>query len=397
MPSALTIDLEALLVPIAGENPSGTSLRYEGTHDAIKELRREDTLPTGDIWTTSDTKTANWNGVIDAATAALTQKSKDLQIASWLVEALAKQHGFAGLRDGFQLLRQLQERFWHTLYPELEDGDAEFRASPLAGLNATLPLTIKRIALARSSEGDPYTLLQWEDASRLDNLARQNQQDLLQAEIDDGKATTEQLNKIVNIIPRSFYETLFEDIQQCREQYEQLALVTDTNFGRTAPSLLNIKKAVDDCYDVVRPIRKSKREREGLKDETDPPKAAAATVRPRSASSPVTVVSPSPAQQTLSGGLPLEPQSREDALLRLQAVASYFRRTEPHSPISYLVQRAARWGAMPLEQWLQEVVKDQGVLGSIWETLGIDATNVTNGEHSTETSTEEQTGDSEAE
>ncbi len=400
MPSALTINVESLLVPITGENPSGVSLRYEGTYDvlrdAIKELRREtDDLPTGE-WTTSDTKTANWNGVIDTATAALTQKSKDLQIAAWLVEALAKQHGFAGLRDGFQLLRELQERFWDTLHPELEDGDAEFRASPLQGLNGTLPLTIKKIALARSSKGEPYTLLHWEDALRLDNLARQNQQDLLQAEVDEGKATTELLNKAVNVIPRSFYETLFEDIQQCREQYEQLALVTDAKFGRTAPSLLNVKKAIEDCYDIVRPIRKSKRDREGLKDEADQPTAASTTVRSNGSSLPATDTSSVAARPAMSGSLPLEPQSREDALLRLQAVALYFRRTEPHSPVSYLVQRAARWGAMPLEQWLQEVVKDESVLGSIWETLGIN-TKVSNGENSTDTSTEGQTGDSEAE
>ena len=49
----------------------------------------------------------------------------------------------------------------------------------------------------------------------------------------------------------------------------------------------------------------------------------------------------------------LEPQNRADALRRLEALAVYFRRTEPHSPVSYLVQRAVRWGEMPLEAWLQ--------------------------------------------
>jgi len=371
MPSASTVDLESLLIPFAGENPSGVSLRYEGTYDAIKELRREENLPTDDVWTTSDTKTANWNGVIATTTAALTQKSKDLQVAAWLVEALAKQHGFAGLRDGFQLLRELQERFWDTLYPELEAGDAEFRASPLAGLNSTLPLTIKRIALARSSKGEPYTLLHWEDATRLDNLVRQNQQEALQAELADGKVTTEQLNTSVSMIPRPFYETLFEELQQCREQYEQLEQVTDANFGRSLQSLLKIKEAIEHCYDIVHPIRKSKRERDGLKDEEKKPKTSEATGS--AGSPPASVAALISSTSVLSGSVSIEPQSREDALLRLQVVAEYFRRTEPHSPVSYLVQRAARWGAMPLEKWLQEVVKDQGVLGGIWETLGIGA------------------------
>ena len=58
----------------------------------------------------------------------------------------------------------------------------------------------------------------------------------------------------------------------------------------------------------------------------------------------------------------LELQSRADALRQLAAVADYFRRTEPHSPVSYLVQRAVRWGEMPLEAWLQNVIHDESVL-----------------------------------
>ena len=60
-----------------------------------------------------------------------------------------------------------------------------------------------------------------------------------------------------------------------------------------------------------------------------------------------------------------------DAIRRLAAVAEYFHRTEPHSPVAYLVQRAVRWGEMPLEAWLQEVIHDEGVLGQVRETLGL--------------------------
>ena len=36
------LDFTTLLNPIDGENPSGQSLRYDGTYDQIKEARRED-------------------------------------------------------------------------------------------------------------------------------------------------------------------------------------------------------------------------------------------------------------------------------------------------------------------------------------------------------------------
>jgi type VI secretion system protein ImpA len=63
--------------------------------------------------------------------------------------------------------------------------------------------------------------------------------------------------------------------------------------------------------------------------------------------------------------------SRRDALRRLNEVADFFQRTEPHSPISYIVQRAVKWGNMPLELWLQDVIKDETVLYNIRQTLGI--------------------------
>ena len=67
-------------------------------------------------------------------------------------------------------------------------------------------------------------------------------------------------------------------------------------------------------------------------------------------------------------------QNRQDALKRLADLAEYFRKTEPHSPISYLVQRAVKWGEMPLETWLQDVIKDEAVLFQLRQTLGFNTT-----------------------
>src|SRR5262245_14894670 len=118
MPSPATLDVEALLVPIAGEQPSGESLRYAGVYDAIQEARRSDDELAQGEWV-REAKVADWHTVIQLSTEALASKSKDLQIAVWLLEALVKRHGFAGLRDGLCLLWALQERFWDGLYPEV--------------------------------------------------------------------------------------------------------------------------------------------------------------------------------------------------------------------------------------------------------------------------------------
>jgi type VI secretion system protein ImpA len=35
------------------------------------------------------------------------------------------------------------------------------------------------------------------------------------------------------------------------------------------------------------------------------------------------------------------------------------------------VERAVRWGSMPLEAWLEDVIKEVGVLDNLRETLGL--------------------------
>src|SRR5438105_3724802 len=103
MSSSEVLDLEALLKPISGENPAGAPVRYTGVYDAIQEARREDdTLPMGE-WQ-REAKTADWRAVINLCSETIGKTSKDLQIGAWLVEALVRRHGFAGLREGLILL-----------------------------------------------------------------------------------------------------------------------------------------------------------------------------------------------------------------------------------------------------------------------------------------------------
>jgi type VI secretion system protein ImpA len=56
-------------------------------------------------------------------------------------------------------------------------------------------------------------------------------------------------------------------------------------------------------------------------------------------------------------------------------IADFFQKTEPHSPVSYLVQRAVKWGNMPLENWLQDVIKDESILAQLRQTLGFNTGN----------------------
>jgi len=140
---------EDLLQPIPGSNPAGANLRYDPIYDKIKEARREEEDVDQGDWKRTR-KVADWPQVIKLAGDALATKSKDLQIAAWLTEALLKQESLGGLRAGLELLRRMLEKFWEQLYPELEGGDAELRAGPLTWVGRYLDAGVRTVPLTKA-------------------------------------------------------------------------------------------------------------------------------------------------------------------------------------------------------------------------------------------------------
>jgi type VI secretion system protein ImpA len=306
-----------------------------------------------------EVKTSDWNAVIKLAGATLTAKSKDLQIAVWLLEGLVQRHGFAGLRDGVRLLRELQERFWDGLHPEIEDGDLEFRAGPLNWLNEKLPAMVRQIPVTDSAPA--YAWVQWDESRTVDNLGRQNP-DAMLAAMAEGKISGVQFDKAVAESPRVFFEGLLEDATQSKDELTRLESVTDEKFARSAPSLIKVRNAIDDGLQLITAIVKKKREQ-------DPNYQAAAQDGPSSSDNPLKTNATGSVGSVASWAG--EPRSREEAFQRLVVLAGYLKRVEPQHPVSYLLERAVRWTKMPLEQWLGEVIHNDEVLGHLRDTLGI--------------------------
>ena len=67
----------------------------------------------------------------------------------------------------------------------------------------------------------------------------------------------------------------------------------------------------------------------------------------------------------------LHQQNRQHALQLLQQISAYFAANEPHSPVSYLLNKTILWSQLPLDQWLALVIKNEYPLQSIQELLGI--------------------------
>ena len=68
---------------------------------------------------------------------------------------------------------------------------------------------------------------------------------------------------------------------------------------------------------------------------------------------------------------PVNLSNREDAFRTLLQVADYFERHEPHSPLSYLLKQAVRWGRMPLRELLGELITDDTARKEYCKLTGI--------------------------
>lgn len=355
------IDLPALLSPVSEPLPAGEYMRYSGVYDEIGEARRADELY-GQEDIQSELKVAEFPKVVELSLPVIEKESKDLQIAAWLSEALVEINGFAGLRDSLKLLVGLQENFWDALFPEIDEGDMEGRANALAWMDKTCGFSILS---AQIIDGDGYNYLDFQDSKKYDipddletlDTEQQTKFNALAAEAKkQNKVTGEKWKHAVTQTRRAFSEELAVAIEECLEELKNLNAVIEEKFDRNqAPSLPELRKSLGNIKTETDKVLKLKREEEPDEIEVDEEELNE--------------------DGTSKGGSGINSSkgkinSRREALQRLSELATFFRKTEPHSPVSYLVNRAVKWGNMPLESWLQDVIKDETILFQLRQTLG---------------------------
>lgn len=339
---------EDLLEPIAGDNPSGTSLRYAPVYDQIKEARRQEDELTQGIWE-REVKRANYAQVAKLASEALAKKSKDLQLAAWLTEALIYEEGILGLRNGLDLIRNLLGTFWDTLYPELEDGDPFMRTGLLDWIGSHLDDAVKSVPLTRSG----HDWLRYKDSRAVgyeeDCGGDSDRLEARSAAIAEGKLPAEEFDSAVNATPKAFYVELNDDIDAALASIRSLEEFTDEKFTEEPPSFSGLRASLEEFQQTVRVLLAKKREQEPEPEAVPEPGPQPednefATAEPE----PVAAVeaAPAPARKPPARGISIEPVDREDAINRIVAAARFLRRENAYSPVPYLMLRGLRWGEL---------------------------------------------------
>jgi type VI secretion system protein ImpA len=352
--SPTVIHLEELLAPISAEFPAGQDLRYEGTYDHIRVLRREDDpLPQG-VWQT-EAKRAEWTRISEICTDALQHQTKDLQIAAWLLEAWLHMYGFAGLSVGFELLSELLQRYWDTVYPAMEEGDLDYRAAPFHWINEKLVVELKRIPIAHPQEPDgiPLAWSDWELACLQASAVGRHPK-------GNAALTQDDFQRALHLTPFATVQDDFAAIARSLEACSRTESLLDTYFGRGGPSLQRFYGTLEKLRDFLATFV---RQMGG-----EPASTLVESVQEEA-------IAPSETDVSTAGSLPYPEigpiTSRAEAYHWLAAAAEYLARTEPHSPTPYLVRRAIRWGHLSLDQLLPELIRNQNELTEVFRLLQI--------------------------
>lgn len=363
MPSEEIIPLENLLKPISEDNPAGEDIRMDtspsSVYYAIKDARNAArAAERNNMFDGNSTEAEDqWRKILELAPDIIQNHAKDLEVACWYTEALIRRYGFQGLRDGFTLIHQLIEQYWDNLYPLPDEDGVETRVAALTGLNGegaegVLIAPMRNVELTQGSEPGPFSFWKYQQALEIEKI--------IDEEIKTDKAaklgfSVSDVDRAVAESSESFFVNIRDDVSQSIETCRKTSQLLDEYCGvEYSPPISNITGVLEECLGTINHIGKYKMPSES--DDSETQNTAENSVSPE--------VNVDPATQQNSGPV----RNREEAFKKLTEISQFFRKTEPHSPISYILERAVKWGDMPLENLIRELIPDSSardVYGSL--------------------------------
>lgn len=391
------MDLARFTRPISPEKPAGEWLRHDPAYARIREARREDdpTVPQGQ-WQ-RELKRADPAAVAALCLEVLEKRSRDLQVAAWLMEAWIRLGGYAGARDALTLLLAMCQAQWEALFPPLEEDDADARSAPFTWINEKLSTALTLVPITAPEGADPlrFSWADWQEALRreareLGSPPPAPRRGEKAAEPADGITRT-RFAASVALTPAAFYASLAGDTAAAHGAAVRLQEVLDEKLGKDGPTLGRLIETLRQV--AAWAADEAEARRVEAVTTSLPAWAATEPVRPAAVQTPAlpawaaggpTDETPGRTEEPMDGTaqVPAPPafapraagpvNSREEAYRRLAEAAEYLMRAEPHSPTPYLVRRAVAWGGKSLADLIEEFLRDGYDLKTLRVFLGLE-------------------------
>ncbi|ATO20571.1 type VI secretion system protein TssA [Acinetobacter sp. LoGeW2-3] len=357
----MTLDIEPLLAPISDHQPCGEDCSFSNDFHAIKKAKTQDDplLDQGD-WI-SEPRQADWQFVLNKSVELLSNKTKDLRLYTWLTEAWTHTQGFKGIARGLELSHLSIQQYWQDLHPLIEDEDLDQRLGLLQGLINQIPALMKQVPIV--SQAPFYHLGNYETFLHQQNVRLRQSQDEDSESLNSNEGL-QNFEQLLQATSRSVQLKNYQQVLDIQQHWQQLKTILDELLSLDAPSFSAIDEQIDSIVSQIKRLYKVEQVSNQNIESLIQPKESVIQIAYADTASPV-------AQTQFR----LQPQNhlanREQALKVLNEIADYFQTHEPHSPVSYMLQKTIRWSQMPLHEWLAQVIKNENPLEQVQELLGV--------------------------
>ncbi len=386
MTQPVLLDFDALSAPISELEPCGSNFdsgENIALRDAFSELRamtpiarriearkfelagmgpadRQESLTHSEGKSDGPQADPKWGRISELAIEILTKHSKDTRVLVSLIESMTRLHGLPGLRDSLKVGSMLVDQYKLSLFPLPEPGEKlHYCLEFIGNICKSEPNNIKSaLYQANFLEDDPLGLCWFShiSATNLEKRPAKEKEVLIQS----GELTLEHFRSVLNLVTEANELTDFD--QQLTEAINE-AKTFDALLTTHSKSQVGINQIIDDLGKLQRWYR-------GLIADRLTYIAASAPAEKVEANGESSTASEDGGDAT-SGGAQASICNREQALSKLLQVATYFRNSEPHSPVSYALEQAVRWGKMPLPELLRDLVANDSVLTEVYRRMGI--------------------------
>ena len=341
-----------IIQPISGNNPAGIDSRLEGPlltdYLNLKEIRnnlRKEERKKVEVDNNLIIDKQAWEEVISLAGKILSNYSKDIEIAVWLLEGLTRTEEFKGLKVGLDIICCFFDKYAEHVYPlqenhEEDDNPKLIALSMLSGKYeiGTLIAPIYFCELIKTKSGKSYNA--WE-IKRILNSKGKNKisYDVTKDEI----LQSDELKSALEDIDEEQFLQVKDNLVSCMNSFKELNLILTKNFERYAPNLSNLNNSLFYCLSIVNCITKITQEISQKFTET------------------VVENNKNDNNQPLLNVINVDYKrlSKPDAIKLLEMLVKFFSELEPHSPVSYTLARALKWSDMPLPKMLCDLMSDE--------------------------------------
>lgn len=307
----------------------------------------------------------SWKRLSDQLCETFQKQTKDIELLSWLmVSQLYLDDTLIGFKNTLDLLNTLLTEHFDELNPVIPE--ASIKAQDEAG-KLRESLDFKMVAFSQMvgiGENDSILYAPMSQVRLLGNVSYFTYQS---AEMKgECPKLREDLKKDVSANADK-YKTTIETLKQCKTLCNDIYVLLGSKCqpsGIQTPNFMFIINHLDRILKSVGFLtgfsiedKKEQTAEEPVQDNNasspaEPQTAAVQTVAVQTAG----VVNNSQSFELLSKNSEV---TREQVFEELANIAKYFRSTEPHSPVSYLIEKAIRWGHLSLPELLNELISDQ--------------------------------------